>query len=170
MEYKASLDLLAKILTGTTFILLSFLGYRSIKALAVSQGDTTTILTHSGILLLFICILLGSYLYAPQKYVLSNDELIIKRPIKERKIKLSDIEEIKIVADTEMKGISRTFGVGGLFGYYGKYYNSEFGHMTFYTTQRKNRVLLRIKQGEKIIITPDDITMAEKLKSIHNSK
>jgi len=164
MEYKASLDLLAKVLTGATFILFSILGYRSIKALAMSHGDTTTILTHSGILILFLSIFLGSYLYAPQKYILSKDELIITRPIKERKIKFSDIEEIKIIADIEMKGISRTFGVGGLFGYYGKYYNSEFGHMIFYTTQRKNNILIRTKQGKIIIITPDDITIIQKIK------
>jgi hypothetical protein len=50
----------------------------------------------------------------------------------------------------------RTFGNGGLFGYTGKYYNSRFGKMTWYCTQRKNYVLLILSDKKKIVITPDN--------------
>ena len=164
MEYKASLDTLAKVITVGVFILFAVLGYRSVKALTVSQGDTTTILIHSGILLFFITTIVGCYLFAPQSYTLDNTDFTIVRPASNKKIKLSEIAEIRIVADTEMTGAIRTFGVGGLFGYYGKYYTSKIGSMTFYATQRKNKIFILTKQGQKIIITPDDISIIEQLK------
>lgn len=164
MEYKASLDTLAKIITGGTIILFLFLGYRSVNILTVSQVDTTSILIHGGLLLFLIAVILGGYLFAPQSYLVDSTDLTIVRPVNNKKIKLADITEISTIAEGGMTGTVRTFGVGGLFGYYGKYYNSTFGSMTFYTTQRKNQILIQTKQGNKIIISPDDNSIIEKLK------
>ena len=80
-----------------------------------SQGDVTSILMHCGILLILLGILLGSYLYAPQSYQVDNTYLTIVRPINNKKIKLIDIVEITTINDSEMTGIIRTFGVGGVF-------------------------------------------------------
>lgn len=164
MEYKASLDTLAKGMTIGVFILLIAIGQKSVRALLVAQGDTTTILIHTGTLLLFVAILLGSWLYAPQSYTLDSNELTINRPIGKVKIKLGDIAQVRTLADNETKGIIRTFGVGGLFGYFGKFHTPGIGHSTFYATQRKNKILIITNNDKKIIITPDDINLAGKLK------
>lgn len=164
MEYKASLDTLAKGMTIGVFILLIAIGQQSVRALLVAKGDTTTILMHSGILLFFVAILLGSWLYAPQSYTLDNSELTINRPIGKVKFKLSDITQVRTLADNETKGTIRTFGVGGLFGYFGKFHTPGIGHSTFYATQRKNKILIITNSDKKIIITPDDISLADKLK------
>lgn len=164
MEYKVSLDTLAKIITIGAFILFIAIGQRSVRAILVAEGNTTTILIHSGVLLFLVAIILGCWLYAPQSYTIDSTTFTINRPINNVKIKLADITQIRTVADSEITGLIRTFGNGGLFGYYGKYYNSIIGHMTLYTTQRKNMVLILTKQGKKIIITPDDIGIIERLK------
>ena len=91
--------------------------------------------------------------------------MIIHRAIKNRVIKISEIIEIKTVDSNDLSGTIRTFGNGGLFGYYGKYYNSKFGNMIWYVTQRRNRILIETNQGKKIIISPDDIGMVEKVKA-----
>jgi hypothetical protein len=36
--------------------------------------------------------------------------------------------------------------------------------MTFYATQRKNRILIETRQGLKLIITPDDQSIIENIK------
>ena len=165
MEYKSSLDLLAKVITAAAIIILAAVSYASFKELLAADGDMTTILIRSGIILLSALILLVCYWLSPRKYFVDNKELVIERPAKDVHILISDIEEVRPVVKGEMRWTIRTFGVGGLFGYYGKYYNSTFGSMTWYTTQLKNRVLIQTKSGKKIIITPDDITFSDTLKS-----
>jgi len=165
MEYKASLDTLSKVITTGVIILFLIIGQRSIRALIAAQGDITNILMQAGILLFLIVALVVCYSFGTQKYLVSNNELVIKRPIKERRIHISDIEEIRLVAPGDMLGTIRTFGVGGLFGYYGLYYNKGFGSVTLYATQRKNRIFIRTKSGDKIIISPDDMNLLDKLKS-----
>ena len=160
METKASLDTLSKVVTVGIIALFAAI---SIGGFFCANGNSTIILISTGVLLFVTSITMGCYLFSPQGYVLNPDDLIIKRPLKDRSIKLSDIIETHAVVDTEMKYTLRTFGVGGLFGYYGKFYNPKFGSMTWYTTQRKNRIFIRTNKEEKIIITPDDISLLSRI-------
>ncbi len=50
----------------------------------------------------------------------------------------------------------RIFGVGGLFGYFGKFANKEMGNMTWYATRRDKTVLVTTTGNKKIIVTPDE--------------
>jgi hypothetical protein len=170
MEYKASFDTLTKVLTLGVIVFFAYIAQKSVKALLVAEGDTTTILIHSGVIFVLLATLVVSYLFSTQNYLIDNNELVIKRPISERRISIADIEEIRLVGEADMTGTIRTFGNGGLFGYYGKYYNKTFGSMTLYTTQRANRVFIRTKSGSKIIISPDDLSLIDKLKSALSNK
>jgi len=51
----------------------------------------------------------------------------------------------------------RTFGVGGLFGYFGKFWNKEYGNMTWYATRRDKAIMIITKENKKIILTPDEV-------------
>jgi hypothetical protein len=164
MEYKASLDTLAKIITVAAIILLMVIGIRSIKFLTISDGDLISIIKHIGILLLCIAVPLFCYYFAPQSYKVDNTDLTIIRPLHNKKIKLTDITEIETIADSVLIPAIRTFGVGGLFGYYGKYYYPKIGRMTYYTTKKTNRILIKTRQGQNIMITPDDLGIIEILK------
>ena len=62
----------------------------------------------------------------------------------------------QIVDKETMKWTVRTFGVGGLFGYFGKFANRALGSMTLYATRRNNYVLIITTDERKIIITPDE--------------
>lgn len=163
MDFKASLDTLAKVMTFGVFILFVVIGQQSVRAILAAAGDRTTILIHGGILFLFVAILLGSWLFAPRSYTVDGTELTINRPIGGVRINRSAIKEVRLLDKGELKGAIRTFGNGGLFGYYGKYYKSGIGHMTWYTTQSKNRILIVTNEGQKIVISPDDTSIIEKL-------
>lgn len=165
MDYKASLDTIAKVMTSGIFILFAGIGLSSVNAIWHASGDKTTILIHGSVLVLFVAILLGSWLYAPQSYTLDTTSLTINRPVGKVIINRSSIQEVRLISDGEMKSTVRTFGNGGLFGYYGKYYNTTIGHMTWYLTQSKNRILIVTTEGKKIVISPDDAGMLEKLKN-----
>ena len=59
------------------------------------------------------------------------------------------------ISNNDMGLTIRTFGVGGLFGYFGKFFNSKIGRLTMYGTRRNNTVLIET-DNKKIILTPDD--------------
>lgn len=164
MEYKASLDTMAKLMSAGVFVLFLGIGLMSVNAIRDAAGDKTALLIHGGVLLLFVSILLGSWLFAPQSYSLDTTALSINRPIGKVIINRSSIKEARMVGDGELKSTIRTFGNGGLFGYYGKYYNSTLGHMTWYLTQSKNRILIVTNEGKKIVISPDDTGLVNNLK------
>jgi len=117
------------------------------------------------VLLSFIVIIAISYLFSTKKYIVKTEKLIIHRPISDRVIKIADITEIKTVDSIDFSKTIRTFGNGGLFGYYEKFYNSKIGNMTWYVTQKKNNILIRTQQGDQIIISPDDISLIDKVQT-----
>ncbi len=164
MEYKASLDTLAKAITIGVVILFIVIGQENVRALLDANGDMNIILIHSSLLLLFVIVLIVSWIYAPQSYSVDPTDLTINRPVGKVKIRLSDITQVRSIENNEMKGTIRTFGVGGLFGYYGKYYIPSIGSTTFYTTQRRNKILLTTQQDKKIVLTPDNLSLIEKIK------
>ena len=47
MEYKASLDTLAKVITTGVGILFIAIGQQNVRVLFISKGETTTILIHN---------------------------------------------------------------------------------------------------------------------------
>jgi hypothetical protein len=163
MEYKASKDMSIQIITTLVIILFAFLGYKSIMGLIHANSNITSILIHSSILIFFTATIILSYLFAPQNYSIDKDIFLIHRPISDIIIKLDSIKEIREVNKSELKGIIRTFGVGGLFGNYGKFYCKGLGSITMFGTQNKNFIL--IKAGnKKIIITPDDLSIFDQIK------
>ena len=170
MDYKASLDTLCKVMTVGVFVLFIAIGQKNVRSIIAANGDLAVTLIHGGVLLLFVATITISYLYSTNRYSVTNDELIIHRPINDRIINLSDITDIQNVDSTDFSGTIRTFGNGGLFGYYGKYYNSKIGNMTWHVTQKKNKILVRTQQGDKIIISPDDIRLVEKVQTVMKSK
>lgn len=112
LDYKASPDTLCKVITFGVIVLFIFIGQENLKAILAAQGDLTPTLIHVGILLLFVSIIIGSYLFSTYSYTVTSDKLIIHRSIKDRVIKISDITEIRTVDLAEFSGIIRTFGVG----------------------------------------------------------
>lgn len=166
MEYKATLDLASKIITGiVTILFLGIIGY-NIWQLDIKSGN----LTHFGVTI-FLTMLLVSiyglcYLYRPIKYIVDKDKIIIKRPIKDLTLDIKRIKDAFLTKKESMRWTIRTFGNGGLFGYFGKFNNGTFGDMTWYATKRNNYTILETVDNEKIILTPDDIEMVKKIRKL----
>jgi Bacterial PH domain len=151
MIYKASLDTAAKIITCSIILLL--LG--TFFTFLITVGNENKIISPI-IGISFTLILVLSYIFAPRKYSISKDILIIHRPIYNIEIPK---KEIKSAIENTSKAISiRTFGVGGLFGYFGSFHSFDLGGTTWYATKRKNQVIIERTNGQKIILSPDDIS------------
>lgn len=162
MKYKASFDFLT--LTITSLVIILFTGIIIVNVHAYFNADTSSHKhIHGFVLLLFPLVIISCYAFSIKGYMIEGSDLIILRPIGSRKISIPDIAEVRAIKREEMTAAIRTFGVGGLFGYYGKYYSWTLGSLTLYTTQRKNRVLIILKNGKKILISPDDLSLVERL-------
>jgi hypothetical protein len=103
-----------------------------------------------------IVLMVLMYLLKPSEIVLDGGSLRIVRLLGPVTIPLSEISLARPLDESEVKGSLRTFGNGGLFGYFGKFYNSQFGHMTWYCTQRKNYILIELNNNKTIVISPDE--------------
>lgn len=163
MFYKASMDSLAKWLTALVFVI-----WGSVAAAGgwilfnKSFSEALPMLIITGILFLIFFI---AWLYAPQGYSLENKILIIKNSLNPKIIALAEIKEISVIPDQTSLSAIRVFGVGGFFGYFGYFSSGLIGMFQMYGTQNKNRILITTKKDKKIIITPDNLQLAEELKN-----
>jgi hypothetical protein len=151
MTYKASLDNLAKGVTiGVTllFACIIFAQYSIIK----DAERTIHIFTRVALLLIYII----PIALRPIDYTLSADQLIIHRLLSDVKIDRNQIKSVEYVEKDKMGWAIRIFGVGGLFGYFGKFASKEMGNMTWYATRRDKTVLVTTISNKKIIVTPDE--------------
>jgi hypothetical protein len=86
----------------------------------------------------------------------TEDEIIVRRPLLNVHIKRVDIKSVELIDKNKIRGSIRIFGVGGLFGYYGRFANFSLGRMTWYATRRDKPVLVKTIDDKKIIFTPND--------------
>ena len=151
MKYKTSLDKTAIVITILVTILF-----------AVIIGGQYTIITDAGrsghFYTTTACLLTYFLVFAfrPIDYMVTDDELIVRRPLLNIHIKRSDIKTVELIDKNKIRGSFRTFGVGGLFGYFGNFSNFSIGHMTWYVTRRDKPVLVTTINDKKIIVTPDE--------------
>jgi len=165
MEFKASYDNIVKIITSIIFFVAIFFTIKSLNLLLEGgYNNLTVIVTNIGVIIFFVILILLTWLYSPVSYILDDKYLIIKRRASNYMIELNEIKSIEKIIDDELKGTIRIFAVGGLFGYFGKYYIPSYGIVKFYATQRKNRILIETTKGEKYLITPDNISLFDELR------
>ena len=151
MTFKTSLDKTAIIITVAITILFVVLiagQYSIIK----DAGRAVPIYTTTACLLIYFL----AFAFRPIYYIVTKDELIIRRLFGNVKVKRADIRSIEIIDKNKIKGSIRTFGMDGLFGYYGNFSNFSIGRMTWYATRRDKPVLVKTINNKKIIFTPNE--------------
>ena len=151
MLFKASLD---KTAVGITIFITALFAF---IAGALSIVNVNTDAAHpiyvDIILLIIYCL---AFAFRPAGYKITGDTLIICRPISNVQINRTDIKKVEMLDNKELSGTIRTFGVGGLFGYYGFFANYTLGSMTWYATRRDKGVLITTINNKKIVVTPDE--------------
>lgn len=166
MEYKATLDLKAKIITGFVAVLFFGITVYNINLIGINADDPTqtTILVLTTVLI--ISIFLFCFLYRPLRYVVGYDKVIVKRPIKDFTIEVNNIKDAFLPSKESMKWTIRIFGNGGLFGYFGSFRNGTYGGMTWYATRTSNYLIIVTKDNDKIVLTPDETAMVNEINKL----
>lgn len=110
-------------------------------------------------------IFIYSYCISPKNYFITESHLIISVPLKKIEIPLSSVREVRRLDKKELKGTIRTKGVGGLFGFTGKFHSKNLGSFEGYFTNQNNLVMVRCEKT--YIISPDDPSLfLDKINSI----
>lgn len=151
MVYKASLDKTALIITlGVTVLFAAIIigQYPLIR----DKGRAAPIFATAACVVIYAL----SYAFSPRHYAVTEEELVVHRPLGKVRIRKELIKSAQRVDGSILGGSIRTFGVGGLFGYYGSFANFALGRMTWYATRRDKAVLVTTKTKKKIVLTPDD--------------
>ena len=150
MTFKTSLDDLAKALTITASVIFTFAVAGQMILFNAGEPIIATIVT-----VLLLLVYLRSYLLSPLGYEVTHNEIIIHRRLRDIILKRGDIANIELADDNRLKHAVRILGVGGFFGYFGRYFNREMGVMTWYATRRNKTVLISTHNNKKIVLTPD---------------
>lgn len=151
MFFSVSLDKSAKVITlliGLAFGVALFLSVFNPPFLKNEVPYLLTLILGVTFLLCFIL--------SPTGYSILDEELIIHRRFKNVVLRKSEINKAESVDSKRLKWVMRSLGVGGLFGYFGRFWNKEFGSMTWYVTNRNKFVLLEMKNGNRLFLSPDD--------------
>lgn len=86
--------------------------------------------------------------------------------MKDQTIAIRSIKNVFLPEKETMMWTKRTLGNGGLFGYYGKFSNENYGDMRWYATRRDNYLMIETNANQKIVLTPDDIGMLSEVQTI----
>ena len=151
MLFSASLDRLTKGITIAITILFAFITAVQVNLFLAGQQALSILL-----FLVLFSTYLFCYVYRITAYELTNDQLIIHRPFKNKFIPVSLIWKAELPEKNALRWVIRTFGNGGLWGFYGQFSNTKIGGMTWYASRRSNMLMLHMKDGKKIVITPDE--------------
>lgn len=163
MTYSASLDKTAKVITVAVLLLSLGISLYSIYGIynAASGSD---VLLHVSVILFFLIFSVSVWAYSPKGYEVKNQSVVVLRKAGNIIIPFSEIAVSTSLEERQMKGTMRTFGVGGFFGYFGRFNVPGLGTTTLYATQMHNFIHIGLKSGKNIIITPDDTTLLSQIR------
>ncbi|MBD3581957.1 PH domain-containing protein [Flavobacterium selenitireducens] len=151
-KYRASLDTSAKIITISIVVLFAVIvagiwaDYKTGDALGPYLYPTCFL----------PAILVAAYSFAPSGYSLGDKGIAIHRVWENGLIPYDVIESVSRIDKVASKGLIRTMGNGGLFGYYGYFSNREWGAMTWYLTRRRNLLVIKTNTS-RFLLSPDDL-------------
>jgi hypothetical protein len=112
-----------------------------------SQGLVLVVII--GIPLLVLC-----YVFAPSGYSVTESDILIHRKVGSVRVPLSSVTSVEQdPVACPFWGV-RTYGVSGLFGYFGRFNNKHLGPHRMYVTDRSKAVV--IKANNTYVISPDD--------------
>lgn len=107
-----------------------------------------------GLVAIIFATIVISYVYAPMSVELSDRSLILYRGFGKRIFKFSEIKDIDIYICNE--AVVRICGIGGLFGYTGRYYTKRMGNFFSYVGDYSQTFFIERKDGKKYLLSCDD--------------
>jgi hypothetical protein len=103
-----------------------------------------------------LVVLAGSLLFMVRGYVLTESQIEVRRLGWSTVLPLAGLAAVS-GEPQGLQGSLRLFGNGGLFGISGWFWNRRIGRFRAYATDPERAVLLRYRDGRKVLVTPHDV-------------
>jgi hypothetical protein len=110
-------------------------------------------LLGAGVCLTIILPFLLAFAWSPGSIIVSGDRISFKSPLTSLDIPLDRISDVRAAGNEDLAGAYRTFGVGGLFGYFGEFRSTALGRFRMFSTSQKTSVLIVTGDGA-IVASP----------------
>ncbi len=147
--FEASLDKLSKLIFVGVLVLFAF----TILFIGIALKDQPLALVFP--LLILSITLIGTLLYSPLRYIVSDEGIQIVRRINTFTIEGKMIDQVIAISKEDLGIALRLAGNGGMLGYTG-WYTSKIGKTRWFVTQRKNYILIKITDKKQYLISPND--------------
>ncbi len=110
----------------------------------------------AGTVVLFIPLVpLVSWAWSPRAVTLEGGELrVLRRAWRAAAYPLREVTEVAVLPPRWLLGSVRTFGNGGLFGYYGWFWRKGGAFRLFAT--RRDRLVEVVVGGKRVVVSPDE--------------
>lgn len=95
-----------------------------------------------------------SYVYAPMRITFSENSLVLHRGIGKKQFHYSDIESVEAFNNKHIA--LRICGIGGVFGFVGRYYTEGIGHYFSYVGDYSQAFYFQLKNGKKYLLSCED--------------
>lgn len=148
MIFKASYGTSTKV--STAVVVFIFVTIASVDYYVDGSMRFPLLMLGGMVLLIAVC-----YAFSVKYYEVTDQELIIHKRFGETAIKKANIKNVALLDRKTLRFAIRTFGIGGVFGYYGEFYTSKLGSMTWYRTKLDNPVIIGTST-KKIVLSPDE--------------
>lgn len=103
-----------------------------------------------------LVVLLGALPFTVRGYILTDEHIEVRRLGWRTVLPLAGL--VAVSGEPEgLRGSLRLFGNGGLFGITGWFWNRRIGRFRAYATDPGRVVLLRYRDGRKVVLTPHDV-------------
>ncbi|PYU96384.1 MAG: hypothetical protein DMG25_01960 [Acidobacteria bacterium] len=118
-----------------------------------SRHGRTDMLAWGAVLLLPLLVALA---FAPRGYEVTDRTLTVRMVACLARYNLADLRRAEIATPGEAFGFPtlRMFGVGGLFGYCGRFKNARLGSFVAFVTDKQKLVVLRFST-KTLVVSPD---------------
>lgn len=157
-KYRVSMDALTSLITLVLIAITIYIVYGQ-TILFLEKKELNAIIVGA----VLIVVMLLAIAFKPLCYILTEDKLVIKRLAGDISITKKDVKSAEILAAYKAGTLIRGFGIGGYFGYTGRYYSTKLGWLSMYATRRDKKMLITTNQGKQFILTPDETDLARAL-------
>lgn len=103
-----------------------------------------------------VAVLVGSLPFMVRAYIVTETHIEVRRLGWSTLLPMAGI--VAVTGEPEgLRGSLRLFGNGGLFAITGWFWNRRLGRFRAYATDPGRAVLLRYRDGRKVVVTPHDV-------------
>ena len=138
-----------------TILVIATLGFVVIVGISLLEdvGSGSSILIVLSTIVMPVLTLIASAIWMIRGYVIVGETLQVQRLGWQSKLDLKELESAEADPEAMDKSL-RTFGIGGLFCFYGRFRNKKLGAYRAYATDPKRSVVLKF-QNQTVVVSPD---------------